>query len=51
MKRLLLVLVTTVTVVTLSAVVGEKRCAPLRGSLLHVMKDEAELDIDFGRCR
>jgi hypothetical protein len=34
-----------------AALVTGRRCAPLAGSILHLTRDEPELEIDLGRCR
>ena len=37
-------------VLEVAALVDGKRCAPLAGSMIHLTRDEPEVDIDLGRC-
>jgi len=38
-------------VFSVAALDGARRCAPAGGQLVHLTRDEVELDIDLGRCR
>ena len=38
-------------ILQVAALVRGKRCAPLAGKVIHLTRDEPELDIDLGQCR